>query len=83
MNFVECVRSFGPCVIVVKNWALLPVVKVRIPELPLPSAWLDYSITSGKACEALSPEPRTQCTEWALTTLSLLLILDCKSMQLF
>lgn len=69
--------SFGPRVIVVKNWGLVPAVKVRIPGLSLPSSWLDYSIKIGKEREALSPEPGT---EWALITLSLLLILDCKSM---
>lgn len=60
MNFVECVSYVGPHVITVKNWALVPMVKVGIPELPLPSAWLDYSVKIVKACEALSTEPGTE-----------------------
>lgn len=60
MNFVECVSYFGPHVIVLKNLALVPVVKVRLPELPLLSAWLDCSVVMVKACEALSTEPGTE-----------------------
>lgn len=80
MNFVECMSYFGSHVMVVKNWALVPVVKVRIPELPLMSTWQDYFVKSVQAYETLSTEPGT---EWALVTISLLLIVDCKFIQLF
>lgn len=43
-----------------KNWALVSVVKVRISELPLTSAWLDCSVKVVKASEALSSEPGTE-----------------------
>lgn len=59
MNFVECVSYFGPHVIVLKNLAPVSAVKVRLPELPLLSAWLDCAIVMVKACEALSTEPGT------------------------
>lgn len=61
-----------------KNWALVPVVKVRISELPLIFAWLDCSVKIVKAPEALSTEPGTEQT---LFTLSLLLILDGSFIQ--
>ena len=39
--------------------APVSAVKVRLPELPLLSAWLDCAIVMVKACEALSTEPGT------------------------
>lgn len=56
MNLVHCVSYFALYVIEVKDWALVPVAKVRIPELPLTSAWPDYSVKTVKACEALSTD---------------------------
>lgn len=52
MHFVECVIYFGLHVRVLKNWALVPVVKVRVLERPLTSVWLGCSVEIVEASEA-------------------------------